>query len=90
MIAGRRVWNVDVGFFDPKGNHVQVYVVSQDNFPHFISYLQDEHWELLEVVEASRKESIIEEYKLEEIKKTETVDTESGEKNGIPAAEFWG
>ena len=85
-----RVWNVDVGFFDPKGNHVQVYVVSQDNFAHFMSYLQDAHWELLKVVEASRKETIIEEYKLEEIKKTETVDTESEEKNGIPAAEFWG
>ena len=85
-----RVWNVDVGFLDPKGNHVQVYVVSQDNFANFMSYLQDEHWELLKVVEASRKETIIEEYKLEEIKKTETVDTESEEKNGIPAAEFWG
>ena len=78
-----RVWNVDVGFLDPKGNHVQVYVVSQDNFAHFMSYLQDEHWELLKVVEASRKETIIEEYKLEEIKKTETVDTKSEEKNGI-------
>ena len=85
-----RVWNVDVGFFDPKGNHVQVYVVSQDNFAHFMSYLQDAHWELLKVVEASRKETIIEEYKIEKIKKTETVDTESEEKNGIPAAEFWG
>ncbi|MEK5069597.1 hypothetical protein [Sporosarcina sp. FSL K6-1508] len=85
-----RVWNVDVGFLDPKGNHVQVYVVSQDNFSNFMSYLLEEHWELLKVVEASRKETIIEEYKLEEIKKTENVDTESKEKNGIPAAEFWG
>ena len=85
-----RVWNVDVGFLDPKGNHVQVYVVSQDNFSNFMSYLLDEHWELLKVVEASRKETIIEEYKLEEIKKTETVDTDSKEKKGIPAAEFWG
>jgi len=85
-----RVWNVDVGFLDPKGNHVQVYVVSQDNFSNFISYLLDEHWELLKVVEASRKETIIEEYKLEEMKKTEIVDIESKEKNGIPAAEFWG
>ena len=85
-----RVWNVDVGFLDPKGNHVQVYVVPQENFSNFMSYLLDEHWELLKVIEASRKETIIEEYKLEEIKKTEIVDTESKEKNGIPAAEFWG
>ena len=32
-----RVWNVDIGFLDPRGNHVQVYVVSQENFVEFIT-----------------------------------------------------
>lgn len=32
-----RVWNVDIGFLDPRGNHVQIYVVSQENFVEFIT-----------------------------------------------------
>ena len=85
-----RVWNVDVGFLDPKENHVQVYVVSQDNFSNFMSYLQDEHGNLITAVEESRKETIIDEYTAEEIKKTKLVETESEEKDGISAAVFWG
>ena len=32
-----RIWNVDIGFLEPRGNHVQVYVVSQENFVEFIT-----------------------------------------------------
>lgn len=85
-----KVWNVDLGFLDTKGNHVQVYVVSQENFPDFMSYLQDEHRNLITVVEDARKDLIIEEYKAEEIKKSKLVETESTEKNGILAKGFWG
>ncbi|QUW20902.1 hypothetical protein JSQ81_13885 [Sporosarcina sp. Marseille-Q4063] len=85
-----RVWNVDVGYLDPKGNHVQVYVVSQDNFSNFMSYLQDEHWNLINAVEKFRKETIIKEYKVGEIKKTEIVNKKNEEKNSVPAAVFWG
>jgi len=85
-----RVWNVDIGFFDPKGNHVQVYVVSQDKFANFMTHLEDAHWDLVSVVETSRKKMIIEEYKAEEINNAETVETDSGGENGIPVAEFWG
>lgn len=85
-----RVWNVDVGFLDPKENHVQVYVVSQENFTNFMSYLQDEHWNLITAVEESRKETIIDEYRAKEIKKTKLVETESKEKGGVSTTVFWG
>lgn len=57
-----RVWNVDMGFLDPRGNHVQVYVVSQDNCSKFIRFLQEEHFHMAHIPEASVKEGILEEY----------------------------
>ncbi|WP_252502728.1 hypothetical protein [Sporosarcina sp. Marseille-Q4943] len=57
-----RVWNVDIGFLDPRGNHVQVYVVSQDNFAEFIEVLKKRNYQLGHIPDPSIKEGILEKY----------------------------
>ncbi|MFC5591690.1 hypothetical protein ACFPRA_22650 [Sporosarcina soli] len=60
-----RVWNVDIGFLDPRGNHVQVYVVSQEHFAEFITVLQRQHFHLACIPEVTIKEKILNKYKAE-------------------------
>jgi len=40
------VWNADLGFKDTRGNHVQVYLVSQSDFGKFYSILIERHHEM--------------------------------------------
>ena len=89
-----RVWNVDIGFLDPRGNHVQVYIVSQENFTEFITFLQREHFHLAHIPEATIKEGILKRYR-EEIKQ---IDVENDRKQEQVLAhlseatpkDFWG
>ncbi|MCM3711032.1 hypothetical protein [Sporosarcina luteola] len=57
-----RVWNVDIGFLDPRGNHVHVYVVSQDNFAEFIELLKKRNFHLAHIPDPSIKEGILKKY----------------------------
>ncbi|WP_262173257.1 hypothetical protein [Saccharococcus sp. Marseille-Q5394] len=57
-----RVWNVDIGFLDPRGNHVQVYVVSQENFAEFIKVLKTRNYHLAHIPDSSIKEGILEKF----------------------------
>ncbi|MFS0574977.1 hypothetical protein AB1K83_05045 [Sporosarcina sp. 179-K 3D1 HS] len=74
-----RVWNVDVGFLDPRGNHVQVYVVPQENFAEFITYLQSEHFHLAHIPEATVKGGILEKYKADIEQKNVEKERKQGE-----------
>ncbi|QUW23398.1 hypothetical protein JSQ81_07705 [Sporosarcina sp. Marseille-Q4063] len=58
-----RVWNFDIGFLDPRGNHVQVFVVSQDSFGDFMTYLKEKYFHLAKIPKATLKEEIFEEYR---------------------------
>jgi|SRR5690625_244450 len=53
----QNVWTTDLGFKDVDKNHVQVYVVSRDNYIDFISYLLEHHEEMKE----SKKDAITKE-----------------------------
>lgn len=45
------VWNMNLGLYDEKMNHVQVYVVEKNKFLDFYSYLIENHEELKETNE---------------------------------------
>ncbi|WP_143560482.1 hypothetical protein [Sporosarcina sp. P12(2017)] len=76
-----RVWNFDIGFLDPRGNHVQVFVVSQENFEGFMTYLKEEHFHLAKIPESTLQEEIFKEYRAEV--KREKKEKESKEKERL-------
>src|SRR5699024_2545225 len=65
-----KVWNFNLGFYDKKANHVQVYIVSKDNSIKFYDFLLKNHEELIEKYKlAIRKDEFIEKHKDKIIKK---------------------
>lgn len=59
----RNVWNMNMAFHD-KTNHIQVYVLSQENFGNFYTYLLNNHNELKKNNDyIVKKEEVFNEYK---------------------------
>ena len=89
-----RVWNFDVGFIDPRGNHVQVFIVSQDNFEDFITYLKEEYFHLAKIPESTLQEEIFEEYREEMKRKKKEKVSEDNERlkrsSKTKPEDFWG
>ena len=58
------VWNVDVGFSDTESNHVQVYLVSKEDFANFYNILLEKHDEMKRTFNIKeQKENILSEIK---------------------------
>lgn len=89
-----RVWNVDIGLLDPRGNHVQVFVVSQSNFEVFMSYLKEEYFHLAHIPESTLQEEIFEEYRTEVEREKRTKERKEKERlkrsSNTKPGDFWG
>lgn len=58
------VWNADLGFLDPESNHVQVYLVSKEDFANFYNILLEKHDEMKRTFNAKeQKKNILSEIK---------------------------
>jgi hypothetical protein len=73
---------------------VQVYVVVQDNFAEFITYLQSEHFHLAYIPEVTVKEGILEEYESEIEKRNSENERRqeqvAGHLSEATSKDFWG
>lgn len=69
------VWNVSMGYYDKERNHIQVYVVEQENMADFLAYLQKNHEKLKltskEIPKLKEYEEAIIKYQAEQAKELE-------------------